>query len=88
MVDDHREPFDLVSPWLRNKAIRAAEKRVVAAAEAWREADRSWLATAEWKAACDELRKAVDALAALKAELVFCRVCGTSAPTGEAEGEV
>jgi hypothetical protein len=24
----------------------------------------------------------------VKAELVFCRVCGTSAPTGEAEGEV
>jgi hypothetical protein len=30
MADD-QERYDLVSPWLRNKAIRAAEQRVVAA---------------------------------------------------------
>jgi hypothetical protein len=84
MADDHREPFDLVSPWRRNKAIRAAEQRVVAAAMKLRAANQEWLDVAyrvevfgqpayfdaqrRWMEADKEFIDAVDALAVLEEE--------------------
>jgi hypothetical protein len=82
MADD-QERYDLVSPWLRNKAIRAAEQRVVAAAKELREANQAWLdvihlagtgqpayfdAQRRWMEADKEFIDAVDALAVLEEE--------------------
>jgi hypothetical protein len=79
-----KEPYDLVSPWLRNKAIRAAEKRVATAAMKLRLANQEWLDVAyrvevfgqpayfdarrRWMEADKEFIDAVDALAVLKGE--------------------
>jgi hypothetical protein len=78
-----KEPYDLVSPWLRNKAIRAAEKRVATAAKELREANQAWLdvihlagtgqpayfdAQRRWMEADKEFIDAVDALAVLEEE--------------------